>query len=84
MDKNILDFRNLLEVTLKHRINNELMKIVCLTHELPPNIANDISKSVYEISSILNYVGNIRTIKTKPYIEGVQMLDLEESVNRPL
>ncbi len=79
MDKNISDFINLLDITLKHRINNELMKIMCFIHELPSNIADDISKSVYEISSTLDSLGNIRTIKTKPYIEGIQMLDIEGS-----
>jgi hypothetical protein len=82
MDKNVLNFKKLLNVTLKHHINNELMKIMCFIHEMPEDVADDISKSVHKISNTLDCIENLQTIKTKPYIEGVQMLDLEGSMSK--
>jgi len=82
-----------LTVTLRHNINNPLMsasadlELLLAAPDLPvaqrQQTLLDIQTALRRIRDLVRQVGDLRDVRTKPYLPGVQMVDLEAASQPP-
>jgi len=81
-----------LTVTLRHNINNPLMsasadlELLLAAPDLPvaqrQQTLLDIQTALRRIRDLVRQVGDLRDVRTKPYLPGVRMVDLEAASQR--